>query len=141
MNTGCLVLLSPWVKFPSGSFPRSSLLHTTAGTSLVAQMVNNLPAMWETWVPSLGREDPLEKGMATQSNILAWRIPWTEEPTRLQSIGSPRVRQECAANTTTLLHCYYASADQALNFCGEDHFGETDPPGLGSDFKDLREAM
>ena len=46
--------------------------------SLVAQMVKNLPAMQETWVPSLGREDPLEKGMAIQSSILAWRIPWTD---------------------------------------------------------------
>ena len=55
--------------------------------SLVAQMVKNLPAMQETWVQSLGQEDPLEKGMATHSNILAWRIPWTEEPGRLQSIG------------------------------------------------------
>ena len=48
--------------------------------SLVAQMVKNLPAMWETWVLSLGWEDLLEKGMATQSSILAWRIPWTEKP-------------------------------------------------------------
>ena len=48
--------------------------------SWVAQMVKNLPAMRETWVPSLGCEDPLEKGMATHSSILAWRIPWTEEP-------------------------------------------------------------
>ena len=45
-----------------------------------AQMVKNLPAMWETWVRSLGWKDPLEKGMAAQSSILAWRIPWTEEP-------------------------------------------------------------
>ena len=59
--------------------------------SLVAQLVKNPPAMWETWVPSLGQEDPLEKGMATQSSILAWRTPWTEEPGKLQSIGSQRV--------------------------------------------------
>jgi len=50
--------------------------------------VKNLPAMWETQVPSLGREDPLEKGMATHSRVLAWRIPWTEEPDGLQSMGS-----------------------------------------------------
>ena len=55
---------------------------------LEAQMVKNLPAMLETWVPSLGQEDPLEKGMATHSSILAWRIPWTEEQGRLQSVGS-----------------------------------------------------
>ena len=51
--------------------------------SLVAQMVKNLPAMWETQVRSLGQEDPLEKGMATHSSILAWRIPWTQGPGRL----------------------------------------------------------
>ena len=50
------------------------------GASLVAQMVKNLLAMQETWVQSLGREDPLEKGVAIHSSILAWRIPWTEEP-------------------------------------------------------------
>ena len=55
--------------------------------NLVAQMVKNLPAMQETWVRSLGQEDPLEKGMATHSSILAWRIPWTEEPGGLQSMG------------------------------------------------------
>ena len=53
--------------------------------SLVAQRVKGLPAMQETWVRSLGREDPLEKEMATHSIILAWEIPWTEEPGRLQS--------------------------------------------------------
>ena len=58
--------------------------------SLVAQMVKNPPAMWETWVRSLGREDPLEKAMATHSGILAWRIPWTEEPGGLQSMGLQR---------------------------------------------------
>ena len=59
--------------------------------SLVAQMVQRLPAMRETQVRSLGWEDLLEKEMATHSSILAWRIPWTEEPGRLQSIGSQRV--------------------------------------------------
>ena len=56
--------------------------------SLVAQMVENLPAMQQTRVQSLGQEDPLEKEMATHSSILAWRIPWTEEPGRLQYMGS-----------------------------------------------------
>ena len=51
----------------------------------MAQMVKNLPAVQENWVQSLGQEDPLEKGMATHSSILAWRIPWTEEPGGLQS--------------------------------------------------------
>ena len=59
--------------------------------SLVAQMINSLPAMWETWVRSLGWEDPLEKEMATHSSTLAWRIPRTEEPGGLQSMGSQRV--------------------------------------------------
>ena len=61
---------------------------------LEAQMVKNLPAVLETWVPSLGQEDPLEKGMATHSSILAWRIPWTEEQGRLQSMGSKGVRHD-----------------------------------------------
>ena len=60
-------------------------------TSQVAQMVKNLPAVWETWVRSLAWEDALEKGMATHSSIIAWRLPWTEEPGGLQSVGSPRV--------------------------------------------------
>ena len=59
--------------------------------SLVAQLVKNPPAMGETWVPSLGWEDPLEKGTATHSNILAWRISLTEGPGRLQSMGLQRV--------------------------------------------------
>ena len=59
--------------------------------SLVAQMINNLPAMQETQVPALGQEDLLEKEMATYSSVLAWRILWTEEPGRLQSMGSYRV--------------------------------------------------
>ena len=57
----------------------------------MAQMVKNLPAMGETQVQSLGQEDSLEKGMATHSSILTWRIPWTEEPGGLQSTGSQRV--------------------------------------------------
>ena len=57
----------------------------------MAQMVKRLPTMWETWVQSLGREDPLEKEMATHSSMLAWKIPRTEESGRLQSIGSQRV--------------------------------------------------
>ena len=67
------------------------LLMWSFWASQVAQMVKNLPAMQETWVPSLGWEDPLKKGMATHSGILPWRIPWTEEPGRLQSMGSQRV--------------------------------------------------
>ena len=69
--------------------------------SLVAHMVKNMPAMQETWVQSLGQEDPLEKGMATCSNILAWRIPWTEESGGLQSIRSQKVRHHQATNINT----------------------------------------
>ena len=60
-------------------------------TSQVAQMVKNLPAMQETWIRYLGQEDPLEKEMATHSSTFAWKIPWMEEPGRLQSMGSQRV--------------------------------------------------
>ena len=74
-----------------GSGSRKNSLTSLLGkkrASLVAQSVKNLPAMQDTWVRFLGREDPLEKEMATHSSILAWRIPWTEEPGRLQSVGS-----------------------------------------------------
>ena len=70
--------------------------------SLVAQKVKNLPAMRENLVQSLGREDPLEEGMATLSSILAWRIPWTKEPGRLQSMGSQRVGHDWATHTHVL---------------------------------------
>ena len=69
--------------------------------SLVAQMVKNLPVMQETWVQCLGQKDPLEKGIATHSSILAWRIPWTEEPGGPQSMGLQRVGHDRAINTYT----------------------------------------
>ena len=69
--------------------------------SLVAQMVKNPPSMRETWVRSLGWEDPPEEGMATHSSILAWRIPWTEEPGGLQSTGLQRVRYDWATKHST----------------------------------------
>ena len=68
-------------------------------TSLVAQTIKNLSAMWETQVQSLGWDDPLEKGMAIHSSILAWRISWTEEPDGLQSMGLQRVRPDWMTNT------------------------------------------
>ena len=73
--------------------------------SLVAQMVKNLPATQEIWVCSLGREDPLEKGVATHSSSLAWRIPWTQQLGRLQSMGS-QVRHDRVANTLELRKSY-----------------------------------
>ena len=71
--------------------------------SLVAQRLKCLPAMRETWVQSLGQEDPLEKEMATHSSILAWRIPWMEEPGGLQSMGSQRVRHDWATSLSLSL--------------------------------------
>ena len=70
---------------------RLEVFLTAARTSLMAQRVKRLSAMQRSWVRSLGWEDPLEKEMATHSSTLAWKIPWTEEPGRLQSMGSQRV--------------------------------------------------
>ena len=70
---------------------------------LVAQMVKNPPAMQETWVCSLGWEDPLEEGMGTHSSILAWRIPWTEDPGRLQSKRLQRVGHDWVTKRNTWL--------------------------------------
>ena len=83
-------------------------------------MVKSLPAMQETRVWSLGQEDPLEKGLAIHSGILAWRIPWTEETGRLQSVGSQRVGHDWATNTNTkVMEQYYWSVQfssvQSLN--------------------------
>ena len=69
--------------------------------SLVAQMAKNPPAMWENWAWSLAWEDPLEEGMATHSSILAWRIPWTEEPGGLPSMGSQRVGHDWVTKHST----------------------------------------
>ena len=71
----------------------------------VAQTVKNQPAIQEMWVRSLSREDPLEEEMATHSSILAWRIPWTEEPGGLQSMGSHRVGHDWVTNTFTFTVC------------------------------------
>ena len=79
--------------------------------SLLAQMVKNPPAMWETWVQSLGGEDLLEGQMDTHSIILAWRILWTEEPGGLQSMGSQRVGWDWATSTQ-IPHC----ADQFISW-------------------------
>ena len=73
--------------FPAGQPNRAPCPLWKKREPLVAQTVKNPPAVRETWVPSLGQEDPLEKVMVTHSSILAWRIPWTEEPGGLQSMG------------------------------------------------------
>ena len=77
---------------------------TWVRASLVAQRLKHLPAMRETWVRSLGWEDPLEKEMATHSSTLAWRIPWREEPGRLQSMGSQRVGHDWVTSLTSLTY-------------------------------------
>ena len=73
--------------------------HWLMGASQEAQMIKNLPAMWETWVRFLAWDDPLEEGIATHCSILAWRNPWTEEPGLLQSMGLQRVRDYWVTNT------------------------------------------
>ena len=81
----------------------------------MAQIVKNLPAMRETWVWSLDQEDPLEKEMATHSSILAWRIPWTEEPGGLQSTGSRNVRHDWATSLSlSLLLCRWGVLHRVL---------------------------
>ena len=92
MTTGKIIALTRWT-FVGKVMPLLfNVLSRFVMTSLVAQMVRSLPAMWETWVRSLGWKEPLEKEMATHSNILAWKIPWTEEHGRLQSMVLQRVR-------------------------------------------------
>ena len=94
-------------------FPLSGMRWALRGQSPSEQMpliyfpggiaVKNPPATQETWVWSLGQEDPMEKEIATHSSILAWRTPWTEEPVRVQSMGSQRVRHEWARTSLNLL--------------------------------------
>ena len=94
-------MLSTWefaTADSSGSLSNSEAL---LSVSLMAQMVKNLPAMPETRVRSLHQENPLKKGMATHSSILAWRIPWKDEPGGLQSMGSQRVRHNWTTLTLT----------------------------------------
>ena len=71
--------------------------------SLLAQLAKNLPIVLETWVRSLGWEDPLEKEMTTHSSIIAWKIPWTEEPGALQSIGLQRVGHDCSPSQASAI--------------------------------------
>ena len=97
------------------------------GSSQVAQTVKTLPRMWETQVESLVWEDPLEKGMATHSSILNWRILWTEEPGRLQSMGSQNVGHDWATNSLTWLREWPMFNDKRGQNCSkymkeiEDH--------------------
>ena len=100
-------------------------------------MVKNMPAIWETQVRSLDWEDPLEEGMATHSSILAWRIPWTEEPGGLQSMGSHRVRHDWATNTFTLPVLYLLYQPDSPDLIHKPHHMKesvTEPlsPGMGT---------
>ena len=88
----------PWTEEPGGlqsrGYKESDTTEELTWTSLVVQMAKRLPIVRETWVQSLGQEDPLEKEMATHSSIFAWKITWMEEPGGLQSTGSQRVGQD-----------------------------------------------
>ena len=120
----CEVLLSPRLPVRTqkhwGINSAPSIMHLlSAGTardeslcwaSLVAQLVKNPPALRETWVPSLCWEDALEERMAIHSSILAWRIPWTEEPGRLQFMESQRVGHDWATYTHTHTHTHTHTA-------------------------------
>ena len=100
--------------------------------SLVAQRVKCLPTMQETRVQSLGREDPLEKGMATHSSTIAWKIPWTEKPGRLQSMGSKRVRHDWAISFSFLMQMKGQSV--ALGEAGEGAAPPRTCPRLSAPF-------
>ena len=93
---------------------------------MVAQMVKNLSAVQETQIRSLGQENPLEKEKATHSSILAWEIPWTEKPGRVQSMGSQRVRHDWATN----IHTSHAATAKSLQSCPTLHDPiDGSPPG------------
>ena len=92
--------------------------------SVVAQTVKNLPAVEKTWVQFLGQEDPLEKGMATHSSITAWEIPWTEEPGRLQPMGSQRVRLLLKRNTKNFFIVNMKYNNSILLFRGGSYSSE-----------------
>ena len=91
---------------PLSNINRQYACGSICWTSPGAQVVKNVPAMQETWVWSLGQEDPLGKGMATHSSIIAWKIPWTEEPGGLQSIGLHRVTHDWSSLARTHPHCW-----------------------------------
>ena len=108
------VLVSPFLTSLSYLF-----LHSfNQRASLVAQTVKNLPAMQDTWIRPLSWEDPLEKGMATHSSILAWIIPWAEEPGRLQFMGSRRVGHDSATNTFAFTLYFHSFSKYIKSICG-----------------------
>ena len=96
----------------------------------MAQRVKNLTPIQETWVWSLGQEDPLNKGRATQSTILAWRIPWTEGPSRPQSMGSQRVGHNWATNAYTHTHTHTHTINAAQHSLSWEGKASTSPKEL-----------
>ena len=90
-----------WNEWETDKYRILMHIYGIEGASLVTRVRKNLPAMQEIWVWSLDQEDPLEKGTAIHSSILAWRIPWTEAASRLQSMGWQRIRHDWATNTHT----------------------------------------
>ena len=104
-----------WYSHLIKNFPQLVVIHAVKGfgivnkASLVALTVKSLPPIWETWVWSLGWEDPLEKGMATHSGTLAWKILWTEECGGPQSMGLQRVRHDWATNSMKCLQNVFFS--------------------------------
>ena len=130
-----LLLLFNWLKWWKTRNKGNICLLLPTGDSLVAQMVKHLPARQETQVRSLRHEDPLEKGMAAHSSILAWRIPWTEEPGRLQSMGSQKSdmteRLTLSTGTFTLFSSRRAAQVlQCLETLREKPAGAVSFPGL-----------
>ena len=105
--------------------------------SLVAQRVKNWPATQESWVQALHREDPLEKEMATQSSILAWSIPWTEEPGELQSMGLQRVRHNWVTNRHTYTKTPDAQPGMQTQLWGAGEGNETEDGRLWASFSSL----
>ena len=107
--------LTPGLGRPPGERIGYPLQYSWA--SLVAPRVKNPPAMWEPWVPSLGWEDPLEKGAVTHPGVLAWSIPGTEEPGWLLSTGSQRVRHDGATSTCTRAKQSDAAVSSLVSVC------------------------
>ena len=109
-----------WVIWLSGK--AVFLINALSGAFLVSRTVKNLPTMLETLVQSVGQEDPLQKGMATHSSILAWRIPWTEKPGRLQSIGLQRVGHDWAHMRSDMQFASSKnSLDEEFNFFNREY--------------------
>ena len=109
-----------WCRFPDLGIQDTSHTFIHSVYSLVNQMIKNLPAMQETQVQFLGQEDPLGKGVVTHSSTLAWRIPWTEEPGRLESMGLQGVWHDWATNTSTFLNFHTPQSKCSVNILFPD---------------------